>query len=142
MLISEYGKAGRNTALPLVDLRDGRHVLRYVSAVRPALVDIAGRRVVVEPPSGSIVRVQASYQPMLSGVGLIPVMRRVVLIEMAEEIGGLELWDGRVVDTLNHDAMGMIERKSVGCIEAVGKRLDCVAHEFSRMELTDVGSRK
>jgi hypothetical protein len=39
----------------------------------------------VESPRGSIVRVEADYQPMRSGVGLIPIMRRVVVLEMVEE---------------------------------------------------------
>jgi hypothetical protein len=39
----------------------------------------------VESPRGSIVRVEADYQPMRSGVGLIPITRRVVVLEMVEE---------------------------------------------------------
>jgi hypothetical protein len=80
-LEAEYGIIGRRAMLPLTDLQDGRWLIRFVAKERPCVVDLEGRRLIVEPAVGSILRIETDLRPMRSSVGLMPIMRRVIVVE-------------------------------------------------------------
>jgi hypothetical protein len=80
-MASEFGAVGRKTALPLTDLEDGSYLLRFVPRQTPPLVNREGRRIIVEPPIGSVLRIDAEIRPMRSHVGIIPIMQRVIVLQ-------------------------------------------------------------
>jgi hypothetical protein len=81
----EYGAIGRRAALPLTDLADGRWLTRFVSMQAPRVDDSQGMQVIVQPAAGSILSIEGELQPMLSHMGVIPVMRRVVVLQFLSE---------------------------------------------------------
>jgi hypothetical protein len=84
-LEAEYGAIGRRATLPLTDLGDGRWLLRFVSKQAPRVVNSQGLQLIVQPAAGSILRIEATLQPMRSHVGLIPVMQRIVVLQFMSE---------------------------------------------------------
>ena len=84
-LEQEYGAIGRRAALPLTDLGDGRWLTRFVSMQAPRVDDSQGMQVIVQPAAGSILSIEGELQPMFSHMGVIPVMRRVVVLQFLSE---------------------------------------------------------
>lgn len=84
-LEAEYGALGRRAALPLTDLGDGRWLMRFVSKHTPTVCNEQGLALIVQPPPGSILRVEAQLQTMRSHVGVIPVMQRIVVLQFTSE---------------------------------------------------------
>lgn len=80
-MVLEFGAIGKKAALPLTDLGDGRWLLRFVSRERPPLVSPEGLELIVQPASGSVLRVHIEPRPMRSHVGIIPIMQRVVVLQ-------------------------------------------------------------
>ena len=80
-LEADYGVIGRRAMLPLTDLEDGRWLIRFVAKERPSVVDLADRRVIVEAGIGSVLRVDADLRPARSYVGIIPIMRRIIVVD-------------------------------------------------------------
>jgi hypothetical protein len=84
-MVLEFGAVGRKAALPLIDLKDGRWLLRFVARQTPPLVNTEGLELIVRPAPGSILRVEAQLQPMRSHVGMIPIMQRIVALQFVSE---------------------------------------------------------
>lgn len=83
-LANAFGRDGRHAVLPIADLRDGRFLVRFVAKRRPRLIDVDERRLIVEPGRGSIVQVDCELRPMVSGVGIIPTMQQVRILQLVE----------------------------------------------------------
>ncbi len=84
-LEAEYGAIGRRAPLPLTDLEDGRWLIRFVAKERPSILDMVGRRIIVEPAIGSALRIDADLRPTRSFVGLMPIMRRIIVVEFTSQ---------------------------------------------------------
>jgi len=84
-MVSEFGKIGRKATLPMTDLEDGRWLLRFVSRQPPRLVNSEGLELIVRPASGSVLRVDAELRPMRSHVAIMPIMRRIVVLQFRSE---------------------------------------------------------
>jgi hypothetical protein len=59
--------------------------MRFVSQHTPTVCNEQGLALIVQPPPGSILRVEAQLQPMRSHVGVIPVMQRIVVLRFVLE---------------------------------------------------------
>jgi hypothetical protein len=84
-LKAEHGIIGRRATVRLTDLEDGRWLIRFLAKERPQVVDVKGQRVIVEPPVGSVLRIDADLRPMRSCVGVMPIMRRIIVIDFAQQ---------------------------------------------------------
>jgi hypothetical protein len=84
-LDAEYRAIGRRAVLPLTGLEDGRWLIRFVSKQAPCVVDSQGLQLIVQPATGSVLRIEAQLQPMHSHVGIIPVMQRIVVLQFVSE---------------------------------------------------------
>ncbi|MGD0109120.1 MAG: hypothetical protein ABSC06_34560 [Rhodopila sp.] len=83
-LVNAFGRDGRHAPLPMTNLGDGCFLVRFVAKQRPRLSDIGGRRLIVEPPRGSVVQVVSELRPLISDVGVIPMMQQIRLLKLVE----------------------------------------------------------
>jgi hypothetical protein len=83
-LIESFGRNGRTGSLPMTDLGDGRWLVRFVARQVPQVVNIDGRRLIVEPSECSVIQVVFELRPMTSGVGIIPIMQQVRILKLVE----------------------------------------------------------
>lgn len=79
--VDAFGRAGRHAALPIANLDDGRWALRFVSRQAPRLVNPTGQRLIVEPGRGSVLQIFADLRPMISSLGIIPIMQQIRVLE-------------------------------------------------------------
>jgi hypothetical protein len=82
-MAQQFGSVARRAPPPLTDLQDGRWLLRFVSRQTPPLVNRDGFGLIVQPGAGSVLRVDAELRPMRSHVGIMPIMRRIIIVKFA-----------------------------------------------------------
>jgi len=83
-LLEAFNQNGQYAPLPMTDLGDGRWVMRFVSRQVPSVVNADGWRLIVEPAPGSLIQVVSELRPMVSGVGIIPTMQQIKILNLAE----------------------------------------------------------
>lgn len=83
-LIESFGRNGRIAPLPMTDLGDRRRLVRFVARQVPPIINADRLRLIVEPTQGSVVQVVADLHPMISAVGLIPIMQQVRILQLAD----------------------------------------------------------